>query len=215
VVHRDVSPENILLSASGAVKLTDFGVALVRRDGDLGEDERVVGKPRYMAPEQLIGGPIDARTDVFSVGVVLFEALTGQSPFAGSSEAERQAAAYAGEIKQAMSLRPDVPFQLSAIVRQACASQSENRFASARQLLHALERSGSDTLRIAPPHELASAVERALAELCGPSESPRSGSQALAGELVRPSGSSSAFRLSLNHPLTIPPAELLETLIGH
>ena len=214
VVHRDVSPENILLSDTGSVKLSDFGVALVRSQGDEEEDDVVVGKPRYMAPEQLIGGVIDARTDVFSVGVVLFEAMTGDSPFAGASEAERQAAAYAGEIRQARSLRPEVPLELSAIVRQACASRSENRFGSARQMLDALLRVGRSELAPAPRHELAAAIEAAHRLLRTPSESPRSGMQRPVGELARGHGPTSAFALALNRATSALPEGALETLRG-
>lgn len=83
IVHRDVKPENIQLCANGAVKLTDFGIARLTFEPNLTMDGQVFGTPSYMSPEQIRGGDIDARSDIFSVGVVLYEMLGGSKPFTG------------------------------------------------------------------------------------------------------------------------------------
>ncbi len=134
LVHRDVSPENVLLSESGAVKVADFGVALVASGEPPGDEAPVVGKPGYMAPEQLIGGPIDARSDLFSVGVMLCELLTGATPFAGATSGERQARAYAGEIRNLRELCPDLPVEIELLIRRACAPDPAERFADAASM---------------------------------------------------------------------------------
>ena len=88
VVHRDVKPANILLDESGQVKLTDFGIAQLDQ-GPFGDDgDAILGTPSYMAPEQLLGREVTGRADVFSLGVVLFEMLTGRRPFEGANVAE-------------------------------------------------------------------------------------------------------------------------------
>lgn len=146
LVHRDVSPGNILLSRVGEVKVADFGVAMVA-------DQRgtVVGKPRYMAPEQLLGDPLDARADIFAMGVVLYELVTGASAFGELPAAERVSSAIdLGPLEQ----RGDAS-RLGPILQKACASSPSDRYASAKEMSRALRDVGA---RIADPDELADAV---------------------------------------------------------
>jgi eukaryotic-like serine/threonine-protein kinase len=112
VVHRDVSPQNVLLSGDGAVKVTDFG--LVRALGRLHvtRASRPKGKVGYMAPEQLSGGTIDRRADIFSAGCVLYEATTGQPPFPGDGEPQVIARMLIGEYELPSTLEPDFPQEL-------------------------------------------------------------------------------------------------------
>ena len=86
IVHRDVSPQNILLSFEGDVKLTDFGIAKAASKATITDKGALRGKLLYMSPEQAWGKPMDRRSDVFSLGIVLYETLTGQKPFLGTSE---------------------------------------------------------------------------------------------------------------------------------
>ena len=89
VVHRDIKPANVFLLADGTVKVTDFGIAHIE-SSNLTQVGTVVGTPNYMSPEQIMGLPVDGRSDLFSAGVILYQFLTGERPFAGSSTTTMQ-----------------------------------------------------------------------------------------------------------------------------
>jgi serine/threonine-protein kinase len=162
LVHRDVSPGNLLLSRVGEVKVADFGVAAVMRGSD--EDDRsIVGKPSYMAPEQFTGDTVDARVDVFAIGVVLFQLLTGEWPFEGDDSTARQRHAVQGKIRSACRLRSDLPAAIDEILCKALAADRDARFASAREMARAIDRLRDDRVVIATSDDLAEAVERASA----------------------------------------------------
>ncbi len=130
IVHRDVTPRNVLLSWSGEVKLTDFGIAALAGD----ESKSALGTPAYMAPEQARGEPLDARADVYAVGLVLREALTGQRARAGVDRDSTLAAARAG------TLEPwDFAGPLREIVDKATAAAPDDRYADARAMAEALD----------------------------------------------------------------------------
>ncbi len=137
IIHRDVSPQNVLLSTEGEVKITDFGIA--RAIDRLSVDERapVQGKFAYMAPEQAIGAPHDRRVDIYSVGVILYEMLTGHRPFAGESPAEIVKAVQRREFHDpdALANRPEtpVPAALRDIVLRALSPDPEKRYVSAAE----------------------------------------------------------------------------------
>jgi eukaryotic-like serine/threonine-protein kinase len=139
LVHRDVSPGNVIISSAGAVKIADFGVAIATRDETEAAGRDLVGKPSYMAPEQFDGEEVDARADIFSMGVVLFQTLTGSRPFPGSSAATRMAAARDGQLLKASELRPEVSEELEALLGRALAARREDRFQDARAMLAAIE----------------------------------------------------------------------------
>jgi len=131
VVHRDVTPRNVLLSWSGEVKLADFGVASVA--GDTG----VRGTLTYMAPEQARGELVDGRADVYALGLVLWEMLSGRRARAGGGERELLAAARRGEPPPALD---DVPAPLAAAIARATAARADDRYPDARALLDDLDR---------------------------------------------------------------------------
>src|SRR5262249_29730772 len=87
IVHRDIKPANVLITDQGRVKITDFGVARLP-DSDLTRSDQFVGSPGFMSPEQLQGGQVDGRSDLFALGVILYELLTGKAPFEGSNVSE-------------------------------------------------------------------------------------------------------------------------------
>lgn len=140
LVHRDVSPQNILVSVDGQVKLIDFGVAKttslhVPRES---EPALVKGKMGYIAPEHLRGQPLDARSDLYGLGVVLFEMLTGTPLLRRSEDMEMMHAALLLEVPQLTALRPDCPSSLDALVRRALARNPDDRFESAGAMERAL-----------------------------------------------------------------------------
>ncbi|WP_049876299.1 serine/threonine-protein kinase [Sorangium cellulosum] len=165
MVHRDVSPGNVLISLSGVVKIADFGVAIATR-GDVGDAARrdLVGKPSYMPPEQFDGERVDARADVFALGVVLFQMLTGTRPFPGSSAASRMAAAREGQMLRASELRPEVSPALEAILSRALAPRRDDRFPDARAMLEAIEALREAGHEIGTPEDLGALVSAALKE---------------------------------------------------
>ncbi|HLL52620.1 MAG TPA: protein kinase [Myxococcaceae bacterium] len=136
LVHRDVTPHNVLLSYDGAVKLTDFGVA---KAGNSQTSAGVLkGKFAYMSPEQSRGEPVDARTDVFALGIVLWEMLTGGRLFEGDSDVAVLRAVQQSAIAPPARLNPDVPPELDAIVMRALERDAATRYQTAQELERAL-----------------------------------------------------------------------------
>jgi tRNA A-37 threonylcarbamoyl transferase component Bud32/tetratricopeptide (TPR) repeat protein len=140
IVHRDVKPANILLSASGHAIVADFGIAWaahVARDERLTATGVSLGTPAYMAPEQALGEGTDARVDVWALGCVLFEMLTGAPPF-GRRPMQVIARAATGVVPSVREGRPDVPSMLEEVIRRALAGNPDDRFPSAIELGAAL-----------------------------------------------------------------------------
>jgi serine/threonine-protein kinase len=140
LVHRDVSPSNLLVSLEGEIKVSDFGIARSRmRQASM--PGALKGKIGYMAPEQASGGPLDARADVFALGVVLYEMMAGQNPFRDPAGGEAKALERIrrGEIRPLRSFLPTVPQALEAIVMRAVAVDREARYGSCAQMREDLE----------------------------------------------------------------------------
>ncbi len=136
IVHRDISPANILLSMGGEVKIVDFGVAKATSRSQHTTVGVVKGKYQYMSPEQVTGGVLDHRTDIFSTGIVLYETIAGQMMYPeGPDMLERIRLASIRPIEQ---LRPSVPRDLAEIIRQALARRPQDRYQTAGQLGSAL-----------------------------------------------------------------------------
>ncbi len=136
VVHRDVTPHNVLLSFDGAVKLTDFGIAKATTTQTA--PGMLKGKFAYMAPEQARGEKVDARTDLFALGIVLWEMLTGGRLFAGDSDLAVLRAVQDSLIAPPARLNPDVPVELSDVVMKALARAPEERFQTGFEMEKAL-----------------------------------------------------------------------------
>ena len=138
LIHRDIKPSNILIDGKGTVKITDFGIARAAGRSQLEEDGSVFGTPPYMAPEQLLGLEVDARCDVFSLGVVLYEMLTGTKPFLGRTAKEVARRTLGGELKPVASHAPEVPAAVCAVVEQAMEREAKERYGSMAALAEAL-----------------------------------------------------------------------------
>ncbi|MBX3270908.1 MAG: protein kinase [Sandaracinaceae bacterium] len=138
VVHRDLSPSNVLVSRSGGVYLTDFGIARAIGDPRRTETGVVRGKVPYMAPEYALHRRFDARTDLFSLGVVLFEALAGRRPFDGATDLDTLARIEVGRHAPLLELAPATPPGLAFLVEALIRADPASRYQSAAQLLEAL-----------------------------------------------------------------------------
>ncbi|MFT3775263.1 MAG: serine/threonine-protein kinase [Minicystis sp.] len=134
VVHRDVSPQNILVGADGIARVLDFGVARAAGRIQASTDGALKGKVQYMAPEQLASNVTSRASDVYAAAIVLWEALTGRKPFSGSSEIEMVGNKLLGEIDPPSRHVPGLPPALDAVLRRATSQVPEARFATAREM---------------------------------------------------------------------------------
>jgi serine/threonine protein kinase len=140
IVHRDVSPQNILISFEGDVKLTDFGIAKAATKATAHESGALRGKLLYMSPEQAWGKPMDRRSDIFSLGLVLYEMLTGQRPFLGNSELGILEMVRECRIAAPRSVNADITEDLEQATMKALARDPDERYADAAEMQKDLER---------------------------------------------------------------------------
>jgi serine/threonine protein kinase len=138
IVHRDIKPANLMLTADDTVKVTDFGTAKILQFGTVQQTTHVMGTPSYMSPEQVKGRPVDGRTDIFSLGVVFYEMLTGEKPFPGQSITTVIYKIVNEEPIPPRQLNPSVHPGLNDIVMRALAKEPEVRYQSCREMLEDL-----------------------------------------------------------------------------
>ncbi|MCZ6689997.1 MAG: protein kinase [Planctomycetota bacterium] len=135
VIHRDVKPDNLMITANGTVKICDLGIAKTFAEArQVNPAEGIAGSPHYMAPEQGAGQPIDHRADIYSLGVSLFEMLTGDTPFDGATQAELIAKHIRSKPPAIRSIRPEIPRSVARLVDRMMAKRPDDRFDSARDL---------------------------------------------------------------------------------
>jgi serine/threonine-protein kinase len=151
IVHRDIKPENILIAADGTVKVADFGLARAFADSNISQAEgTVTGTVQYLAPEQIHGEPADPRTDLYALGVVIFELLTGQTPYSGETALAIAYQHLSSRVPAPSTKVPGVPPAFDTAVLQATEHDREHRPASARSMAQALE-AAAPSLPPAPP----------------------------------------------------------------
>lgn len=148
VIHRDIKPQNILLDEDMNAYLTDFGIAKVMGDPLTDEDEGISGSPAYLAPEQIKSEPITAQTDIYGLGVIIFELLTGVHPFPGSTMTELIFKHLQDPLPDLIEYRPDLPEAINRVIQKATAKNPEERY--------------PDTLSLAEDFRRAAANETAI-----------------------------------------------------
>jgi serine/threonine-protein kinase len=134
IVHRDVKPANIMVPRDGPAKIMDFGIARMRASDVKTQTGMLLGSPKYMAPEQLLGGQVDPRCDIFSLGVVLYEALTGAPPFSGADITQVMYQIVHADPPPPSALNSRVPPMLDLIAAKALAKDPAARYPDAREL---------------------------------------------------------------------------------
>jgi len=142
IVHRDLKPANILINTEGLLKIVDFGVAAAHREGDtqLTKTGYVIGSPKYMAPEQILGRKVDERADIYAIGVIMYEMFTGVPPY---SRGDHMAVMYQhvqGKARPPQEINPELPPGLSDLIMKSMAVDKAKRFQSMEELRVALER---------------------------------------------------------------------------
>jgi serine/threonine protein kinase/ABC-type multidrug transport system ATPase subunit len=155
LVHRDVSPQNVIVGSDGVPRVIDFGIAKAAGRSNVTRDGQVKGKAPYMAPEQIQGGPVNPRTDVYGAGVLLWELLVGARLFQAEGHAAILNHVLSQPVPPPSSHRPEVPAALDAIALRAIDRNQERRFSSARELALELEKA----TRLATAEEIGSWVQ--------------------------------------------------------
>jgi eukaryotic-like serine/threonine-protein kinase len=141
IVHRDLKPANVLINNEGLLKIVDFGVAAAHKEGDtqLTKTGYVIGSPKYMAPEQILGKKVDERADVYSLGVIMYEMVTGVPPYSRGDHMSVMYQHVQGKAKSAIEVNPQLPKPISDLVGKAMSVDKMKRFQNMEEMRVALE----------------------------------------------------------------------------
>ncbi|MCK5797263.1 MAG: serine/threonine protein kinase, partial [Deltaproteobacteria bacterium] len=172
IVHRDISPQNVLVSKSGEIKIVDFGIAKAASRGRKTQAGIIKGKYFYMSPEQAWGDQVDHRTDIFSAGIILYEVLTGQMLYLEEDLHKLLDMVRKADIPRPSTRRPDIPPKLEAIVMKALAKRPADRWQSAREFQIALSNFLYSYALDFTPDRLSTLVGDAMAQPEAPSPVP-------------------------------------------
>jgi serine/threonine protein kinase len=140
IIHRDIKPTNVLISKEGQLKITDFGVAKDATARDLTSTGTLIGTPCYMSPEQALGKRLTVQSDVFSIGIVLYELVTGKKPFWGETAEEITMKIARGKYKSPLLLDPHHSYRLSSIINKALKKNLNRRYESVSRMRSDLEK---------------------------------------------------------------------------
>ncbi len=142
IVHRDLKPANVLINNEGLLKIVDFGVAAAHKEGDtqLTKTGYVIGSPKYMAPEQILGKKVDERADVYSLGVIMYEMVTGVPPYSRGDHMSVMYQHVQGKAKSALEVNPQLPTPIADLVTKAMAVDKMKRFQNMEEIRLALEK---------------------------------------------------------------------------
>ena len=138
LIHRDIKPGNIMIKRNGEVKLMDFGIARMREMESLTLPGTLMGTPSYMSPEQVLGQPLDVRSDIFSFGIVMYEIFTGIKPFPDEEEDPSSSKILKGKYLSPRSVYSDIPRSLQRIIRKCLKMKPRKRYASMQELARVL-----------------------------------------------------------------------------
>ena len=141
VIHRDLKPANVLVNDEGLLKIVDFGVAAAASSGDtqLTKTGYVIGSPKYMAPEQILGKKVDETADIYSIGVIMYEMATGVPPYSRGDHMSVMYQHVQGKAQQCQEINPEIPDELAAIIAKAMSVDKSKRYQSMEELTEALD----------------------------------------------------------------------------
>ena len=134
IIHRDIKPQNVMILEDGRVKITDFGIAMALNNNELTQTNSVMGSVHYLPPEQANGSGSTIKSDIYSLGILMFELLTGKLPFKGENAVEIAIKQMREAIPSVRSISPDIPQSVENVVLKACAKNPKNRYETARDM---------------------------------------------------------------------------------
>ena len=134
IIHRDIKPQNVMILDDGRVKITDFGIAIASNASELTQTNSVMGSVHYLPPEQANGAGATAKSDIYSLGILMFELLTGKLPFKGENAVEIALKQMKEQIPSVCAMNPEIPQSIENVILKACAKNPKNRYANVKDM---------------------------------------------------------------------------------
>lgn len=134
IIHRDIKPQNVLILEDGRVKITDFGIATALNSNELTQTNSVMGSVHYLPPEQANGSGATIKSDIYSLGILMFELLTGKIPFKGDNAVEIAIKHMKEPIPSVRKINPDIPQSIENVILKACAKNTKNRYDNVKEM---------------------------------------------------------------------------------